>query len=147
MRKARENGMGNLFHKFAGGASGRDRMKLCYCSTRSRPSSHQTDSYKGYLERITYAPSSHNARSYGRIFEVLPEEVENAELIAEEAVSHLLLGLFDEVIVDDVSIHFSCASRMGQRDCFIQIQAQCSLQSFKMFPCTREHMELTVGKS
>src|SRR5256885_9613804 len=88
-----------------------------------------------------------NARSYGRIFEVLPEEVENAELIAEEAVSHLLLGLFDEVIVDDVSIHFSCASRMGQRDCFIQIQAQCSLQSFKMFPCTREHMELTVGKS
>ncbi len=40
-----------------------------------------------------------NARSYGRIFEVLPEEVENAELIAEEAVSHLLLGLFDEVIV------------------------------------------------
>jgi len=88
-----------------------------------------------------------NARSYGRIFEVLPEEVENAELIAEEAVSHLLLGLFDEVMVDDVSIHFSCASRMGQRDCFIQIQAQCSLQSFKMFPCTREHMELTVGKS
>jgi hypothetical protein len=29
MRKSRENGMGNLFHKFAG-ASGRDRMKLCY---------------------------------------------------------------------------------------------------------------------
>ena len=88
-----------------------------------------------------------NARSYGRIFEVVPEEAETAELMVEEAVSYVLLDLFGEVMVDDVTVHFSCASRTGQRDCSIQIHAQCSLQSFKMFPCTREHMELTVGKS
>ena len=43
-----------------------------------------------------------NARSYGRIFEVVPEEAETAELMVEEAVSYVLLDLFGEVMVDDV---------------------------------------------
>ncbi len=86
------------------------------------------------------------AQSYGRVFEVLPEEVEGTELMVEETVSHILLDLFGEAMVDDVTIHFSPASRMGQRDCFIQIQAQCSLQSFSVLPLTKETMEFAVGE-
>lgn len=88
-----------------------------------------------------------HAQSYSRIFEVLPEEVENAELMIEDVVSHGLLALFSEVRVDDVTVHFSAASHLGQRDCSIQIQAQCSHQSFASFPSTKEHMERVVGKS
>ncbi len=95
-----------------------------------------------------------HAQSYSRIFEVLPEEVENAELMIEDVVSHGLLALFSEVRVDDVTVHFSAASHRGQRDCSIQIQAQCSHQSYASFPYTfaslpytKEHMELAVRKS
>ncbi|MFL5625260.1 MAG: hypothetical protein ACJ788_06640 [Ktedonobacteraceae bacterium] len=88
-----------------------------------------------------------HAQSYSRVFEVLPEEVENAELMIEDVVSHGLLALFGEVRVDDVTVHFSAASHIGQRDCSIQIQAQCSHQSFALLACTKEQMELLVGKS
>jgi hypothetical protein len=87
-----------------------------------------------------------HAQSYGRIFEVLPEEVENAELAAEEAVGHVLLDLFGDAMVDDVTIQFSSASRTAQRDCSIQIQAQCSFDSFTSHQSTKEYMERTVGK-
>jgi hypothetical protein len=85
-----------------------------------------------------------HAQSYGRVFEVLPEEVESTELIIEEIVSLALLDLFDEAMVDEVTAHFSPASSMGQRDCSIMIQAQCSLQTFKLLPCTKECMEFAV---
>ena len=88
-----------------------------------------------------------HAHSYSRIFEVVLEEIENAELMVEDAVSLVLLDLFDEVTMDDVTVHFSPASHTGQRDCSIQIQAQCSFQSFRSLPCTKEHMKLTIGKS
>jgi hypothetical protein len=88
-----------------------------------------------------------HVKSCSRFFEVSPEEVENAELIAEDAVSHVLLDLFDEATVIDVTILFSSTSQVGQRDCSIQIEAQCPYQSFKLLPCTKEYMELAVGKS
>ncbi len=67
------------------------------------------------------------AHSYSRIFEVLPEEIENAELMVEDAMSIALVDIFDETSVDDVAIHFSPATRPGPRDCFIQIRAHCSI--------------------
>ena len=84
---------------------------------------------------------------YDRFFEVLPEEVESAELMVEHLVSHVLLDLFDGGIVDDVTICFSPDLRMGLYHCTIQIRAQCSYQSFSLLPCTQENMELTVQKS
>ena len=87
-----------------------------------------------------------HAQSYGGIVEVLPEEVEHAELMVEEAVGHVLLDLVGEAMMDDVTIRFNSASRTGQRDCSIQIQAQCSFDSFTLLPCTKEHMERAVEK-
>ncbi len=85
-----------------------------------------------------------HAQSYGRIFEVLPEEIESTDLLTEEIVSHTLLDLFGEAVVDEVTVRFSSAARMGQRDCSIQIKAQCSLQSFRLLPCTKEGMKLVI---
>ncbi len=88
-----------------------------------------------------------HARSQGRIFEVLPEDVESTELVAEEAASQVILDLFDEAIIDDVTIQFSPTSTMGQRTCSIHIQVQCAYKSFKLLPCTKEYIQLAIGKS
>ncbi len=88
-----------------------------------------------------------HAQSFGRFFEVLPEEVENTELVVEELVSHVLLKLFGEasVEVDEVTISFTPASRMGQRDCSIHVQAQCSPESFTLSPCSEEYMRAVIA--
>ena len=93
-----------------------------------------------YLLRI-------HAQSYSRIFEVLPEEIGNAEFMVEEAVGQVLVDLFGDAMVDDVTIHFSSASRTGQRDCSIEIQAQCSCDANMLLSSAREHMERTVAKN
>jgi len=85
-----------------------------------------------------------HAQSYGRVFEVLPEEGESTELMHEELVSLALLDFFGEAVVDEVTVDFSPPSSTGQRDCYIMIQAQCSLETFKLQPCTTECMELAV---
>lgn len=83
---------------------------------------------------------------HDRFFEVLQEEVESTEAIVEDAISQVLLDLFGEVSVDDVAIRFSSDLRMGLQHCSIQIQAQCSYQSFALSPRTKEHIEHTVEK-
>ena|SRR5947209_16320478 len=88
-----------------------------------------------------------NAQGYDRFFEVLPDEVENVELMVEDVMSHVLMDLFDEGTVDEVTVQFSSDLRMGLKHCAIQIRAQCSCQYFTLFPRTRENMELAVEKS
>jgi hypothetical protein len=88
-----------------------------------------------------------HAQSYSRVFEVLPEEVENVELIVEDAVSRGLLAYFSEVTVEEVTVHFSAAAPAGLRDCSIQIQAECVYQSSALPALTHEQMELAVGTS
>lgn len=80
-----------------------------------------------------------------KVLEVLPEEVENAELAVEDAVCQVLLELFGGGSVDDVSMHFS--SYLHRRQCSIQVHAQCSYQSFMLVPRTSENIELAVEKS
>jgi hypothetical protein len=87
------------------------------------------------------------AQSHDKIFEVLPGELESAELITEEAVSHVLVAFFGEATVDEVTINFSPASNTRRRDCSILIKAECDYESFTLLPCTREYMELAIGKS
>ena len=81
---------------------------------------------------------------YDRFFEVLPGEVENAELTVEDVVSHVLLDLFGEGTVDDVTIRFSSSLHMGLQHCSIQIYAQCTCQHFVLLPRTWENMEIAV---
>ena len=85
-----------------------------------------------------------HAHCYDRFFEVFSDEVVNTELTVEHAVSQVLLNLFDEVTVDDVTIRFSSNSHMELQHCSIHMQAQCACQSFTLFPLTKENMELAV---
>lgn len=84
----------------------------------------------------------------GQHFEVMPEEEEKdiTEAMTEEAVSLVLLNLFSEAEVNDVDVNFTDAEN-GIRECFIQIEAECAFQSFTLLPCTKEYMELAIGKS
>lgn len=82
-----------------------------------------------------------------RFFEVVPDEKENAELFIEDMVSHVLLDLFGEGTVDDVTIEFSSALPMGLHHCSISISAQCSCQDFVLQPRSQEHMKYAVEQS
>jgi hypothetical protein len=85
-----------------------------------------------------------HAQSYGRVSEIFPEEPENVELMIEDAVSLVLADLFEEAIVDDISVHFSPPSRTGHRDGTIHIQTQCILESFTLVPSTYDYIEQAV---
>ncbi len=85
-----------------------------------------------------------HAQSLGRIFEVLPEEIEDVELIVEDVVSNVLLELFDEVAVDEVTVRFTPSSLTDRQACSIEIQAQCAFDSYALHPSTKEQMENTV---
>ena len=85
-----------------------------------------------------------DAQTYGKVSEIFPEERENAELVIEDAASLVLANLFDEAIVDDISVRFSLPSHTGHRDGTIHIQAQCTLESFTLVPHTGEYIQLAV---
>ena len=87
------------------------------------------------------------AQGYDMFLEVLPDEVQSAELTVEEVVSHVLLDLFGEGTVDDVTIRFSSGLHMGLHHCSIDIHAQCACQRFAQHPHTKENIKLTVKKS
>ena len=82
-----------------------------------------------------------------RFFEVLPDEVEIAELTVEDAVSQILLDLFGKGAVDEVTIHFPSDLRMGLQYCSIDIRAQCFCQFFALLPRTQENMKHALGIS
>jgi hypothetical protein len=90
---------------------------------------------------------------YDKFFEVLPDDVENAELIVENVMGHILLDLFGGGTVDDVTICFSSQLRMGLRHCSVQIRAQCSSQGFialprlELLPHIKENIKLAIEKS
>jgi len=88
-----------------------------------------------------------HVQCYDQFFEVSPDEVENAELAVEDVVSQVLLFLFGEGTVDEVTICFSPNPRMGLQYCSIQIRAQCPSQSFSLLPRTKEHIQSAVEKS
>lgn len=85
-----------------------------------------------------------DAQSYGSVSEVFLEEPENVELMIEDAASLVLADLFQEAIVDEISVNFSLPSRSGHRDGTIRIQAQCTLESFTLVPRTEEYIQLAV---
>lgn len=87
-----------------------------------------------------------HAQSHSRSIEVLPEEAENTEFMVEDAVGQVLLNLFDDVVLHDVTVHFYSASRTGLKYCFIQIRAQCSCESCKVPSPSIEDMKLVIAE-
>jgi hypothetical protein len=87
-----------------------------------------------------------HVQCYDKFFEVSSDEAENAELAVEDAVSQVLLDLFGEGTVDEVTICFSPNPRMGLQYCSIQIRAQCPSQFFSLLPRTKEHIQSAVEK-
>ena len=84
---------------------------------------------------------------YNRFFEIALDEREKAELFVEEMVGHVLLDLFGEGIVDDVTISCSSGLPLGLHYCSISICAQCSCEGFVLFPRTQEHMRRAIERS
>ncbi|HEU5230171.1 MAG TPA: hypothetical protein VFU49_20290 [Ktedonobacteraceae bacterium] len=86
-------------------------------------------------------------RCADRFFEVLPEEVETAELAVEELISQILMDLSEEeveVMVDDVTINFWSQTPLGQQYCSIHIQAQCPISAISLSPQKLEYTELLL---
>ena len=82
-----------------------------------------------------------------KFFEVLPGEVQSAELTVEDMVSHTLLDLFDEGTVDEVTIRFPSGRHTGSQPGSIYIRAQCFCNNFILLPHTKENMKLALEKS
>lgn len=85
-------------------------------------------------------------RSNDRFFEVALDEKEKTEFFVEEGVGHVLVDLFKEAIMEDVTIHCSSGSRKGLHTCSISISAQCSCKNFVLQPHSEEHMKRAVGQ-
>ena len=79
-----------------------------------------------------------------RFFEVSPHEVENAELMVEDLVSRVLLDLFGEGTIEEVTIRFSSQRSSGLQQCSIYIRANCAWQDFTRRPRTKVHMERSL---
>jgi hypothetical protein len=79
--------------------------------------------------------------------EILPEEIEKAELTLEDGLGQVLLDLFDGGVVDEVTICFPSNLRFSFQNCSIRILAQSPCQSFTLFPRTEEHIKLAIAQS
>jgi hypothetical protein len=90
---------------------------------------------------------------YDKFFEVIPDDVETAELMVENVIGHVLLELFGGGTVDDVTIRFSPDQHHDLRHCSVQIDAQCadqgsiSLPRIESLPYMKEHTKLAIEKS
>jgi hypothetical protein len=82
-----------------------------------------------------------NVQSGDRFFEVLPGETENAELVVEDLVSHLLIEHFDEVIVDRVTVDFSANPAREQFYWSVYIEAYCQSSSLPFSAYKLKSME------
>lgn len=86
------------------------------------------------------------ARSENKFLEVIPDERVTAELAIEDIVGHLLLDLFGEAEVDDVTIHFPPTLYIGLKQCFIRICASCACDCFAEQPRSKEHITIAIEK-
>jgi len=86
------------------------------------------------------------AQCYDKYFEVMPEEIENTELVVEDAFSQVLIALFGEGSVEEVTIGFSTHTVLDLQHCSIQLRAHCSYNNFTLFPPTLENIKLAVEK-
>src|SRR5258708_7716119 len=64
----------------------------------------------------------------GGYSEILPDDVENTELVVEDLVALILLDLFGMVAVDGVHVTYAPADSTQQSFCTLQVRAACSTE-------------------
>lgn len=89
-------------------------------------------------------PSYHTfclvVQGFNTFTEISSDNMEMTELVIEEAMSHVLLKLFDGGMVEDVTLHL-VAGLPGKRHGYsIQIRVSCPLEQFALSPRTEENM-------
>lgn len=77
-------------------------------------------------------------------FEVLLDDLENAELTIEDLISRALADLFEAIIVGGVIISVSPSSRTDVQLCSISIDVQRPGRPFLLLPEDLENMEFAV---
>src|SRR5258708_3613172 len=83
-----------------------------------------------------------------RFAELLSDDVETAELAIEDVMCHVLLALFGEGMVEEVTVRFPSTRRLDPKDdCSIQIRAQIPFQNFALLPRTEEYVKLVLARS
>lgn len=82
----------------------------------------------------------------GRFLEVLPDEMESTELSIENGVSHVLLALFEEVMMDEVRVFFSPDPPVGRQRYVVHIGAECAYQYSSSPFSTREHIKRAIAQ-
>ncbi|HLI05925.1 MAG TPA: hypothetical protein VKV40_05085 [Ktedonobacteraceae bacterium] len=80
----------------------------------------------------------------GRFPEVSPDEVDSAELSIENGVSHVLLALFEEVMMGEVHVFFHPAPHKGLPYFVVEIGAECDGQHALSPFSTREHIKHAI---
>ena len=73
--------------------------------------------------------------------EVLPNNVENTELVIEDLVALILLDFFDFVVVDGVKVTCLPATRTRQTLCSLQVQAACPTEAARVSGDSLEALE------
>jgi hypothetical protein len=88
-----------------------------------------------------------HAQCGSRFSEIVPDNVEDVELLLEDVMSQVLLTLFGQGVVDDVSIHFVPYAYLKLKYYFIQIHAQCASEEFTLLPRTEEHIKDAISRT
>ena len=81
-----------------------------------------------------------------RFSEFLSDEM-STELAVEEVMSQVLLALFGEGSVDEVTVRSSSPVCPGLPNCSIHIRAQSPCHCFTAFPRSEENMERAIENS
>ncbi len=82
-----------------------------------------------------------------RFSEAIPDAMRDIELLVEEMMGQVLLKLFGEGTVDDVSICFTSYAQTRLKYYFMQIHAQFDREGFILLPRTEEHIKEAIGRS
>jgi hypothetical protein len=82
-----------------------------------------------------------------RFSEAIPDAMRDVELLVEEMMGHVLLKLFGEGTVDDVSICFASYAQTKLKYYSMQIHAQFDHEGFILLPRTEEHIKEAIGRS
>lgn len=81
-----------------------------------------------------------------RFSEFLSDET-STELAVEEVMSQVLLALFGEGTIDEVTVRSSSPLCPGLPNCTIHIRAQSPCHCFTLFPRTEENIERAIENS
>ena len=84
---------------------------------------------------------------YDKFYELTLDEQVSAELFVEDMVGHVLLNLFGQATVDDVTIQCTSKLSISSPHCSISIRAQCSCEEFVGHSHSQEYMKYAIEQA